>query len=72
MKFIKVKLKLIWIIITLSQKEWLRVYLKQREKGFKKYGVYLEDADLSAYNWREMIHEEIIDALNYVDVENNI
>jgi hypothetical protein len=68
MKFIKVKLKLIWLILVLSQEEWLRVYLKQRAKGFKKYGVYLEDADKSAYDWKEMVYEEVIDAMNYVEI----
>lgn len=60
------KLKLIWIILTLSKKEHNRVYLKQREKGFKKYGVYLENCDMNKYNWREMVLEEVIDALEYV------
>lgn len=68
MRFIKTKLKLIWFIITLSQEEWLRVYLKQRTKGYKKYGCYLEDCDKTAYDWREMTKEEIIDAINYIDL----
>lgn len=62
------KLKLIWIILNLNHKTWLRVYNKQREKGIKKYGVRLEDADKSAYDWREMVLEEVIDALNYVEL----
>jgi len=68
MKFITTKLKLIWFIITLSQEDWLRVYLKQRDKGFIKYGVYLENADLASYDWNEMVREELIDAMNYVDL----
>lgn len=62
------KLKLIWIIITLDFNTWKRVYLTQREKGIKKYGVTLEDADNNAYDWREMVLEEVVDALNYVEL----
>ena len=71
LKFIIIKLKLIYFIITLSQEDWLRVYLKQRDKGIVKYGVKLEDADHSAYDWNEMVREEIIDAMNYIDLCKN-
>ena len=60
------KIKLIWFIITLSRSEYNRVYLKQRQKGYEKYGMYLEDCDMNKYDWSEMTKEEIIDAMQYI------
>src|SRR5699024_8009577 len=41
----------------------------QNEKGLKKYGQSLDDAPYEKYDWKIMIIEELIDALQYQQKE---
>ena len=41
----------------------------QNGKGLAHYGKSLEDCDLSDYDWNIMINEEVIDALQYQQME---
>ena len=68
-KFYKNKLKLIWRIICLAYSEFIPTYLTQRNKGYQKYGCYIENCDHSKYNWDKMALEEIVDALVYTNLK---
>lgn len=39
----------------------------QQEKGFSKYGVYVDDADLSPEEWIEHAQEELADMMVYLE-----
>ena len=39
----------------------------QQEKGFNKYGVYVDDADLSPEEWIEHAQEELADMMVYLE-----
>lgn len=41
----------------------------QCEKGFNKYGHSLDDCPPESYDWRSMLIEEMIDALQYQEKE---
>jgi hypothetical protein len=41
----------------------------QNAKGLAHYGKRLEDCDLGDYDWNIMINEELIDALQYQQME---
>ena len=43
---------------------------KQNEKGMEKYGQSLDDCPVNAYDWNNMLHEELIDGLQYAFKEN--
>jgi len=40
---------------------------KQQEKGLKKYGKTVDQADLSIEEWIEHTQEEIVDTLIYLE-----
>tara|TARA_R110002051_G_scaffold261127_2_gene321037 strand:+ start:158 stop:373 length:216 start_codon:yes stop_codon:yes gene_type:complete len=40
---------------------------RQQEKGLKKYGKTVDQADLSIEEWIEHTQEEIVDALIYLE-----
>lgn len=39
----------------------------QQEKGFNKYGVYVDDANLTATEWVEHAQEELADMMVYLE-----
>ena len=39
----------------------------QQEKGFNKYGVYVDDANLTAPAWVEHAQEELADMMVYLE-----
>ena len=39
----------------------------QQEKGFNKYGVYVDDANLTATEWIEHAQEELADMMVYLE-----
>ena len=39
----------------------------QQEKGFNKYGVYVDDANLTATEWAEHAQEELADMMVYLE-----
>lgn len=41
----------------------------QNAKGLAHYGKRLEDCDLGDYDWQEEINQELIDALQYQQME---
>lgn len=61
-----IKLKLIWFILRINQKQYQDTYIAQRKKGYAKYGKYLEDCNQNDYNWKQMVLEEIVDAIQYI------
>jgi hypothetical protein len=39
----------------------------QQEKGFNKYGVYVDDANLTTTEWVEHAQEELADMMVYLE-----
>ncbi len=39
----------------------------QQDKGLSKYGVYVDDADLTAEEWIEHAQEELADMMVYLE-----
>lgn len=65
-RFVLNKLRLIWFVVRLDYYSYIKTYLSQREKGFKKYGKYIENCKKTDYNWSVMITEELVDAIEYI------
>lgn len=54
-----------FVTIQVNRAKLKETILSQREKGFVKYGKYIEDTSPQDYNWEIMTIEEIADALVY-------
>lgn len=57
--------RITYIAIEVNMTKLKETILSQREKGFAKYGKYIEDTSPKDYNWEIMTIEEIADALVY-------
>jgi len=53
-------------IHSLTEEDYERVTIKQRGKGFEKYGRHLENVGFEEKNWIEMAKEEAIDLFQYL------